>query len=181
MAHLAKIDAQGDFAVPRSQILAGRLTDDGTPLGNFNIVGDYSVTPGVFFVAVPPGQSWYIKTISVYVAGPGNVTANSYGTIPSLTNGVLVQFEDSVEAPLIPPPPVVIKSNGDYQSIGFSQDTQDTGAGVNHVTFTQRFDASFGSPVVLTTSQRVAFRPNDDLQALTQHVVVISGHWLEVP
>jgi hypothetical protein len=178
MSFPATKESEGEFAVNRGNILAGRLTEDGTPLGNANVIGDYSVTPGLFWAEVPAGQVWRIVSIVVYIAGAGNITANGYGPIPALTTGVTVAFETSLGAPLIPPPPATIKSNGDYQSIGFVQDTQDTGAGINHVTFTQRFQAAFSSPVTLEPTERVVMRPADNLTALTSHIVTVTGHWL---
>lgn len=181
MSHPATRDVEGSFSVKRNQLLSARLTDDGSPAGAFQMTGDYSVTPGLFYATAPAGQEWHVVALGIYIAGSGNIVANGYGPLSPLANGITIQAEDALGVPLTPPFPVTVKTNGEFASFGFVSTVLDTGAGVNHVTFVQPWVDNFGTTLILRPGERFVIRTADNLTGLSDHRAGLSGYWLATP
>ena len=169
--------ADADSHVLAERLIAARLTEDGTPVGNFNATGDYSVTPQNFFIQIPPTHVWYISAISVFIQGAGNLRVDQYGPIPALTNGVTLNLLDEVAAPILPP--ITVKQWSEFEEIpGLTVTTVAQGAGDNALTGTWEFRRAAGQPLTLTAGQSVNVLCSDDFTALTKHTFTVTGYYL---
>jgi len=134
-----------------------------------------SVTP-VVLKFVPAVNSW-IDEMVIQVQGGGNFTAEKYGALAKLTNGINVGVynvaDDALEADMTAGHP--IRSNSEWAGTGAILTFETFGSGDNFMT--ARWVApSTGMPLFIAGQlQYLAVTINDDLSTLTDHHFLIMG------
>ena len=178
MSHPINKQSEGPTSVNTERLLLPRLTNDGTPGGLFSITGDYSIVPQEFWFSCPPGKIAYINTLDVFIQGAGVITANGYGPISALPNGLLLSIQNAAGDPLTPP--VSPRSTGEFKSIpGTLNTTEEAGPGDNFLNVEWSFAKTSATPVVLRATDKIVALAQDDFTGLTAHFVTISGYILD--
>ena len=178
MSFPAKTEPDALFAVEPAQLRLTRATDDGTPGGVFLITGDYSVSPQTFYIEAPPGEVWVMSRLDIYIQGSGNITANGYGPMSALPNGLLIRILDPVGVSVTAE--LLARSTGEWKSIpGSVLAKEEAGARDNFLNVEISFGGTSGSPVLLRPGYRIEVTAQDDFTPLTQHFASISGFSLD--
>lgn len=115
-SHFRVVDKEAGRGIPAQ--LTVEVTDRGEPVnpphnsgglpmffrqsgGNPNITGAYTLlAPGVFMIAPPADQIWWVYEVSVRISDSG-MNLDLFGALNALTNGILFQLNNSVGAPVI--------------------------------------------------------------------------------
>lgn len=148
-----------------------RLTDDGTGVtGISNMIGNYSVTPKVFWIQPPIGVLWTLQEVGLVVNGVANGQLADYGSIAGgLTNGIKFFLEiDGQEIDVTGSSN--FKTNSDIVSNGGRFNGMEFGGSkrLDSIWFPQLPDTEV---VVLDGDKNMKFgiRLNDNFTTLIQH------------
>lgn len=152
----------------------GYLDTNGDKTGTNNAVGDYSGTPGVFFIQPPPGAVWTIERLIVSIHGMCGQAG--YGGEDTLANGITMKTTDSEgEMILNLTNGVPIKDEMAWGQLCYDVSYQGweriPGQGQSGLTwvFARWTFGKSGLPIVLKDQQRLVVTLNDDLEHLTEH------------
>lgn len=144
--------------------------------------GDYSVTPGVFYVHPPVGRVYLINRLIFQLECGPVLSTSGYGNGATLPNGILMQIEDasddSVIVDLLGGEPIQSNSHWARYSYDTSWDRYVTG---NYVVNTRVTFERFGYPIQVLQSQRLVVRVSDDLSGLVSHTFLFEGLNLSGP
>ena len=165
-------------------IVHQHLTVAGDGTGTANFAADHSLTEIYPIINVPAGKnSIELHHLTMYIEGPGNFDADTFGSLVALTNGISVQvvsgatvkFDLSLGEPS--------KSNGQllHLATNFNALTKQ-GVGNSSMAFHWDFDDTIGFPLKLCGRNDHGLRVtiNDDLSTLTAVEFVVSGHYTQV-
>lgn len=135
--------------------------------GSAHLEVNGAVTP-ISFKAVPPtGKSWWIGTIKGYMEGSTAFSAEKFGNLPALTNGLMIKV-NGVQVALI-------KSNRDLVLIMDIKDTPTALAKSDRsITGEWNLAKAFGKPI-LVNSNGVEIIVQDNLSTLVDFHVNIQG------
>ena len=148
------------------------MTDDGTISGNDEIIGDYSVTEGRFWIQPPADEDWLVAGFTIAVSDAGNKARTDYGAITGgLTNGVNFFVEqEGVEIVVTQGNPIkdnqgLVRNGREFQLIDFD--------GQDDTIFTSDLLLAYSDGFVLRggLSEKFGVLLNDDFTSLTQHQV----------
>lgn len=155
------------------------LSTNGDGTGNTNIVGDYSVTPGFFYVTPPAGLTYVINHVHVIVAGTATLNMLDYGSIlGGVTNGM--NFETKVNG-------IIkdigngfrIKQNIDWQVYtDIAMSSFGTGAGAAQSLYANfSFADQYTKMFFLNPGDYVGFRVRDNMPVanLPKHYISVWG------
>ena len=160
------------------------LTVAGDGTGTANFAANHSGAVVYPKISVPSGQnSVELHHMTMYIEGPGNFDADTFGSLAALTNGINVQivsgttvkFDLSVGEP--------IKSNGQAMHIASNFEFfEKRGTGNSSLSYHWDFDSTLGFPLRLCGRNEHALRVsiNDDLSALTSLEFTATGHLTQV-
>ena len=158
---------------------ADRLLDtngDGTGTKNANVDG--SVTPVVFKCSPPATGAVVIERIMINVRDSGTFTAEKYGALAELTNGIEVGIfsdsDDSLVTDYLDGVP--IKSNAGWGRACYDVDVKTWGAGDSFLLMRWTLSKS-GTRLILRDSDNYSFgiKVNDDLTGLVEHYFTCQG------
>jgi hypothetical protein len=160
----------------------GMLTDDGTPGGNCEANGDYSVVNQDFLVGPAEGVDYLSLSLSVYLTVAPPLDKDYYGQIvPGLTNGLDIIFKrGSYEVVLNPRGP--IKAHKDYVIAGAKFTDTDLNGGSTLGVFEFDFLKDFGAGQILhgASQEKLVVRLRDDLSTLDVHCFAINGRQRQI-
>lgn len=136
-----------------------------------------SVTPQNFVYAPPSGQVWYVESVSIIFLDAGTPTAQEFGNITSLTNGVrLIATIDSVEYTICH-----VQNNGQL-TLCFLPNNYAAGVGGGWLDDQDAYAGSkvFHVPIRLngTNGDKLTFRISDNLTGID--VFVATGNSFRV-
>lgn len=167
-------------------------SDNGLPSGNFNMVGDYSTTNKEFYVEALPGERLSVRRAIIHLfVSATTITAETYGNVPLLTNGILL-FQEYKGIILNALDGLPIKKQEDWGRLCYdSRPVGPYGAAGNQFKFWQarfsfdRFvDPTYG--IILEEGERLGVRLRDDFTAaganpLLEHYIYFQGKHLGTP
>ena len=143
-----------------------------------NSVGTLGV-PVEYWVQAMTGERLAIGKVCIQIVDDGTFTAQGYGALPSLTNGIQIfntrsGFKIDVTGPL------VVKGVADWARFSSNYQLATFGSGANY--FSMEWDlANQGNPygLILEEGDRLGFRVRDDLSGLIGHYAVCHGTQLK--
>jgi hypothetical protein len=164
------------------------FTDDGTSSGSNLMNVDGSTNYVDFYISAEDECDRYIKYITLEIGDGGSPNLNKFGNLSSLTNGVAFYW-DTISNPLY----VLhegIKTNKEFVRIG--SDTAAIGSGVDayladvsggsaeksylpSIDFKEIYGLPWGLRLRKGSTDRIVFRVQDDLSALTTFNAIATG------
>jgi hypothetical protein len=157
------------------------LTDDGLTADgtneNANVNGAVTAVP--FYRGPPTGEIWAIHRMIVEIEDNATFTADNYGGVSTLTNGVELEVREGTTGALI----LDVLDSEDITSIAdwaahcYDMTEHTFGSGNNFAVARFTF-ANAGRPIVLDgdRGEVLIARVNDDLSGLVNHKFMIQGH-----
>jgi hypothetical protein len=159
------------------------LTDDNLPGdgSNYSMNVNGSVTPQRFYIQPAPGTGFLaIFRLIVTIEDNANITADGYGGLNTLTNGIDIAVKSggptgTVELDLLDGDPVKNIIAWGEHSFDVSEHT--FGSGNNFVLARWTFSKA-GRPLVLDANHNEALVAtiNDDMTGLVKHQFHVQGH-----
>lgn len=111
------------------KILSRHLDDIGNGTGNKDFIADYSGAQEIAFIQPPAGKIYRISRLLVLVSGQANsFKTDNYGSIPELTNGIIVRTQDDSGTIVNFTDNIPIKTNGDWGGKCFDAEIYTAGA-----------------------------------------------------
>jgi hypothetical protein len=163
---------------PPARPLIRFLDTVGNGTGTKNAIGNYSVTPGVFFIQPAAGVKYVLTQFTFHYSDSGGFSGAVYGSAAAaLTNGILLQATvNSVTYDLLDGLP--IKDNdGVLHAFSHSELTQYAGAGAS---MTATFSSElFETALILdgATNDKLFVTCRDDLTFLTDQYFTVRGRY----
>jgi hypothetical protein len=160
------------------------LSTNGDGTGDTEVIGDYSVTPGIFEFIAPADTDRTAEVVRMIVSirDTGMFDAETYGNGITLTNGLTMSIRNGDGSHLEDVFAFPIRSNADWAShVGpFGADVKTWGQGdeflVLRWTFADYMGTGSAGPMVLQPGQRLRLTAADDLSGLVSHRFVLEGH-----
>ena len=154
------------------------LDENGDGTGNKNANVDGSVTP-VYFKFNADGNIHHLVRMIVNIRDSANMSADNYGNILELTNGLTVALynasDDSVKHDYTAGLP--IKSNADWARVCYDVDADTFGSGDDFVAVRWTFIKA-GQAVIVNPDTYFAVKIQDNLTGLVNHTFMVQG-WTE--
>lgn len=144
---------------------------DGT--GSIDGNGNYSVTPRK--LKLTAASELDLHRMMVEIRDTGAFSAEKYGALAELTNGVKVEAidaDDNVLIDLLDGTP--IKSNAEWGANCYDVDLKTWGAGDEFVLVRWTF-AKAGAPLTLHAGESLQVTLQDDLSGLVEHHFLVQG------
>lgn len=145
--------------------------------GTKNANGNYSNSGGqnFLYVASDPVPSVLWRLIVNIRDGGGGFSADGYGGLAALSNGITISVRDSGGGVLLNiTDDVPIQSNGDWARFCFDTGVDDFGSGDDFLKVRWTF-ANSGRPLILNPGERFVVNLADDLTGLTSHYFNLQG------
>ena len=146
-----------------------RVGNGGTDI-DMNVDG--SATPQVFKLKCPAGFTIQLCSISVFMRDQSRFTANTYGKLSALTNGIKLEylrgttlFDVTSQLP--------IKSNSDWLAYAFNSSNVDFGGGQEILALEYNL-GDHGRSVKLSPGDEFRAIVRDDLTGLSSHYIKTS-------
>lgn len=153
------------------------LDDNGDGTGAKDAIGDYSITPKIFFRQPLVGEVYVISEFILHLVDNSNMPSGSWGGITALTNGVIIRVSDDngvISDITNGDPP---KDNADISHLMPNFRIVTFGASDNAIiaSFTQE---SFGAQAIIDGSQnqRIEVLLNDNFTGLVEQHFIIHGY-----
>ena len=159
----------------------GRSTDlyrfldtvgDGT--GDSNANGNYATIPKNFMYTCPADVRYVtINRLIIYIEDTGNFSADGYGALSGLTNGIQVRVEHAGETILLTNNKPV-KTNLHWGQMCYDTSYISFGSGDNGLTVRWTFGNS-GKPIKLYPGESLIVLVRDNLSGLVDHTFFAQG------
>ena len=167
-----------DYLKENSGTLLYQYLDvDGDGTGVFNAVGNYAAAAEDFYIQPPVDTLYVIHRMIIHIHDGAAFSAEKYGALAVLTNGVSVtvkQVSPAVDlVDLTAREPIV--SNAEWGALCFDVDLASYGQGDVYLNVRWTFSKA-GQPIVLNDNQRLAVTVNDDLTGLIGHKFMVQGY-----
>lgn len=155
------------------------LDTNGDGTGTKNANGDYSVTPGRFYVQNANDKGMCVSRLIVHIQDAQNFSADNYGNLASaLTNGVSVNAKDHVDNVLLDlTDGLPVKSNADWGRLCYDTINVSYGSGNDFVQVRWTFSKA-GKFLSLAKDESLNVDLNDDLSGLVGHYFMVQGYYL---
>jgi len=152
------------------------LDTDGDGTGTKDSAVDHSSSQGKYFIT-PQSETEILEIHRgiVHVADGSIFSAEKYGGIAALTNGiriVILDADDDIICDLTDGLP--IKSNGEWGRVCFDAVPSNYGQGDEYLNVRWTFSKS-GSPITLAYGEKLAMLIDDDLSDLLSHTIQVQG------
>jgi hypothetical protein len=147
--------------------------------GTKNAVGDYSAgtgTPTSFKIVPPSGELYTLSRVIVQIRDSGLISAEGYGGLAALTNGVELRVRDGAGTVLDLVNGLPVKSNAGWGSFCYDVALTEFGAGDNFVQVRWTFSKS-GKALELNGDEGEYLEAylSDDLTGLVGHTFQVQG------
>lgn len=163
--------------VAPEDLLFRYLDTSGDGSGTKNANGDYSSIATDFKITTASNiSSLLIQMLSIHIRDTAALSADEYGNIAALTNGVSVGIYNpagSIVMDLMDNIPV--KSNAGWSRGAFNIRADDFGSGDNFIAVQWHF-ANPGSWITLPTNYSLRAHLHDNFTGLVDHYFFVSGH-----
>ena len=163
------------FSAPADQLFR-YLDTNGDGTGMKDATGDYSSAATYFYIEAPQNETYVLNRMIVKIRGStGGLSADGYGNIAALTNGILVHVRNAAGSVILDlTDGLAVKLNADWNRLCFDAEPVTYGAGDNFVIVRWTF-ANSGSPIVLSPGQSFGLLMNDNLSSLNGHFFHVQG------
>ncbi len=149
------------------------LDTNGDGTGTINVNGDYSSAAEDFYYQATVTSN--IARLIVIIEDSGSFTAENYGGISTLSNGMRLFLEDSdSNSEIALDGGSAIKSNAHWGGLCYDVDRKSWGAGNDFLLVRFSFDKA-GACLCLDAGEKIILRANDDLSGLILHQFMIQG------
>lgn len=150
---------------------------DGTGTTNANVNG--SVTPVRFKFQPAANEDFKLERLLVQVGdtAPGGLSADGYGDLSALTNGLglgIYQSSDDTQV-LDLTSGLPIKDNADWGRVCYDASLDNYGTGDDFLRVRWTFSKDADQPLTLTDDHYFGLVVNDDLTGLTRHYFSLRG------
>lgn len=150
------------------------LDTNGNGTGTKNAIGDYS-TPTDFYIAAGASENLEIERMIVHIRDAAPLSAEKYGGLAELTNGIEVKVKESDDTVLLDMTDnTPIKSNAAWGRLCYDEDDSGYGSGDDFIKVRWTF-AKSGSPVYLKYTDKLVVTISDDLTGLVAHTFMVQG------
>jgi hypothetical protein len=151
------------------------LDSNGDGTGTKSFIGDYT-TPDEAYIQPPATKVFAITRMIVHIEDSGAVTADSYGALSTLTNGITVEVHDTggLKYSLTNGDP--IHSGAEWSQYCHDVELKTWGAGNSFITARWTFETA-GIPILLSgdTSDRLVVTLADNFTGLVDHKFQVQG------
>jgi hypothetical protein len=171
-------------AVSSTSFISRHMTDDGTPTGTLDAIGDYSdggLGETQFFITPGAGKKMVIARMLIAVVDSGSFDSGKYGNNITLTNGIKVQVRDgdtTVDNDLTNSTPV--KTNVDWATFCYDVNISSFGSGNEYLNVRWTF-AKAERSLLLSDDERLTLVLNDSFSGLVGHFFIAQGYWVVGP
>jgi len=158
-------------------LLAQFLSTNGDGTGTVNANVNGAVTPVVFKISPPATGSIVITRLIVTIRDNGTFSAEKYGVISELANGVEVgrlnDTTDAVEQDLTSGIPIT--TNASWGRLCYDVDLKTWGAGDSFLLVRWTFAKHGSCPLLISGGPALGISINDDLTTLVEHHFLVQG------
>lgn len=164
------------------QLLFRVLDTNGDGTGTKAATGDYSVTPGLFYIQPPVGTVYNINTLTVHVGDTGALTAEGYGAGIALTNGIAIKVKDG-SGDLVDLLDGIALIDNELWAHLYSRFTfQNFAAAASFYSSETIFPEKLGRALVLNgdSGEYLEVALNDDFSGLDHQHFIVTGYWHKV-
>lgn len=153
------------------------LDTNGDGTGTKNANGDFSITPGQFFITPAAGQTLILSRLIIQIVDTGAFGSGNYGAGITLTNGIRLEKRigaSTTDIDLVDNIPVI--TNIDWARFCFDTELSNFGAGENYLTARWTFARS-GVDLTLNgnNNERCTIILNDNFTGLVGHFFLSQG------
>lgn len=162
-----------------TRIISRYMDTNGDGSGTKSATGDYSVTAGYFKIQPPRNALYAITRLIVFVEDGGpTLSADEYGGLAALTNGIRVEVRDNttdVKNDLTDG--VTIKSNAAWSRVCYDATPSNYGSGNVFLSVRWTFERS-GGPIYLEgrNAERLVVKLTDSFTGLVDHTFLAQGY-----
>ena len=150
------------------------LDSNGDGTGTTNAIGDYSTPDQFYFEAL---KNCSIHRILISVGDATGSTAQEYGGLSALTNGVELKVYDQTDTEILDlTAGNPIKSNAEWGKACYDVDLKTWGAGNEILVIRWTFDKA-GTPINLAKGQKISIDLSDNFTGLLSHNFFIQGYY----
>ena len=169
MGHINDVQKGGKAAVIMSRHLD--IVGDGTGLDN--VIADYTV-PQVFKIAPAAGEIFRIERMIGFIQDGGNFTAEGYGGLVALTNGIALEYD--VKGSVVQLLEEAVVSNAEWGGQCFDTRYDNFGAGDNMFVFRWTFSKA-GGPIILNgdLGEEIRLTAQDNFTGLVKQKFLVQG------
>jgi len=162
--------------ISSADILYQHLSTNGDGSGTFEAIGNYSGAATEFYIQPAAEEIFAIETVTISIQDAQKVSADKYGGMTALTNGISVQIHDSGGVVTDITSNAMIKTNGEWSSYFDSMKAHTFGTGDELVVLYWKF-ADSGRSILLdgAKGEKLVFILNDDFTGLTLHRFFVQG------
>jgi len=162
------------------------LSTNGDGTGDINAIGDYSSVQGEFYISPPSGQPvrwWKINGYKIYrmlvfIQAIGPLSADQYGNLKSLQNGIKAVVKDDSDNEILDlTAGQPVKTNAQWAQHCYDSSLSGYGSGNEFVQARWTFEKS-GNPILLKEGYRLSVLIDDDLTETISHTFVVQGERL---
>jgi hypothetical protein len=149
---------------------------DGTGTKNANVNG--SVTPVVFKISPPSAGKIVLARLIVEVRDTGVFSAEKYGNLATLTNGMQVGFVDDSTGELVTDytDGLPVKYNAGWGGLCYDVSLKTWGVGDEVLLVRWTFERAGISPILAPGGDAFGVRVRDDLTGLVEHYFHVQGY-----
>lgn len=153
------------------------LDTNGNQTGTIDAIGDYSITPEIFYIQPPVTEVYIMNRLIISIHDTGNFTASIYGAGAILPNGVDIQIKRNGTSLVNLTNGHPVKENGGWGDFCYDVDVSDYTGNDNYTHVRWTFEKA-GAPLLLNGAQNDTFEINlsDDFTFLTEHTFVVQGY-----
>lgn len=166
------------FHTGRAIGISQALDTVGDGSGTKNAIGDYTV-PETFQLKPAVGSTYELARVIVSITDAGALNTETYGALPTLTNGIDMYIEDSegiryyltdVDFP--------VKTNSGWADVMYDQTYETLAGGDKHIVHRLSFPRIFGDMIELDGDKGDALvvAISDNLVGLVGHRFHAQGH-----
>ena len=150
------------------------MSTNGDGTGTTNAIGDYSAGTD-FYITPGSTQRYAIFRMLVFIEDTQALSADEYGNLAALANGVRVVLRDKNDAEIIDlTAGVTIKNNAQWAQVCHDSKQSDYGSGNNFVSVRWTF-AKAGSPIFVQEHEKLVVELSDNFTGLVTHTFIVQG------
>ena len=165
------ISVTSPFTKRRSQFLRNESG------GDFDAIGDYSVTPATFSAGPSAGEEWLVYRAIILIEDVGGFAASEYGNGSELTNGWRMTIHDGGGEILDLQDGHPFTTNANMGAHCYDVNNVGAGGGGDDALLVRWTFSRAGSPLHLfgDSGHKMAIVFNDDFSGLTHHSIWIDA------
>lgn len=151
------------------------LSTDGQGTGTIQANGNYSTVQGEFYITPGTAHRYAIHRMLVHIQDTGPISADEYGALTALTNGVRVVIKDGTDTEILDLlAGTTVKSNAQWGQMCYDATPSTYGSGLDFVNVRWTF-AKSGNPLLIQQNHKLSVLLDDNLSGLSAHTFLVQG------